>query len=276
MARKIRKQIQKFHRDADGFLGHFIGRSPYLASILDKQPNQLRPENFDAFTFSKSTHFQNYRMMPIYQRQTLATCDLKVYQDLFVYTFILENIPRGARILELGGGDSRVITSLKDDYEFWNLDKLEGQGHGPKGGAESAGFSLVRDYIGAFSTELPDHYFDLVFSISAMEHFSIDGKDMEDIFQDIQRLLKSSAWCLHCVDALIYQDHLWVHPIIAKLSSEVNGVMVETNFEKITSDNELWTIPKFAYYTRWFPIVRKPIAKFGRPFSINLFWKTSP
>jgi hypothetical protein len=73
-----------------------------------------------------------FTLMPIYQRQTLNSCDLKVYQDLFVYSFILENIPKGARILEVGGGESRIISCLKEDYEFWNLDKLEGQGQGPK------------------------------------------------------------------------------------------------------------------------------------------------
>jgi len=155
-----------------------------------KHTKVLTPENFDGFTYSKLTHFQNFRMMPIYQKQTTATCDLKVYQDLFVHTFILENIPKGARILELGGGNSRIISCLKDDYEFWNLDKLEGQGHGPKGVAESEGFTLIRDYIGAFSKELPEHSFDFVYSISAMEHFSTDEKAMTDIFQDIDRLLK--------------------------------------------------------------------------------------
>jgi hypothetical protein len=274
MPSKIRKHIQNIHREIDGLLGHFLGGSPYLISLTDQAPGKLRPENFDGFTYSKLSHFQKFRMMPIYERQTQSACDLKVYQDLFVHTFILENIPTGARILEIGGGDSRVIAGLKDDYEFWNLDKLEGQGHGPKGG-ESEGFELVRDFIGTFSNALPDHYFDFVYSISAMEHFSTDQKALEDIVQDIKRLLRSGACSLHCVDALKFQDHLWAHPIIDMLSLRFDHVRVETDFDKISSDKDLWTIPKYAYYTRWFPITKRQISTFGRPFSLNLYWKTS-
>ena len=182
MASKFRKHIQKIHRDFDGIVGHIFSRAPYLTSVVEKAPNQLEPENFHEFTFSKSSHFQNFRLLPTYRRQTLATCDLKVYQDLFVYTFILENIPKGAKILELGGGDSRIIDCLKDDYEFWNLDKIEGQGHGPKRAAKAQGFKLVRDYIGNFSTELPEQYFDFVYSISAMEHFSTEKVSLFILF----------------------------------------------------------------------------------------------
>ncbi len=276
MASKFRKHVQKFHRDFDGFLGHLLGKSPHFFSILEKKPDQLKPENFNKFTYSKLKHFQSFRLLPVYQRQTLATCDLKVYQDLFVYTFILENVPKGSKILELGGGNSRIIDCLKNEYEFWNLDKLEGQGYGPKSAMHTEGYMLVRDYIGNFSPELPERYFDFVYSISVIEHFSTDESVMKNIIDDQQRLLKNHAYCLHCADALLFQDHLWFHPIIDQLSSKIDGIKAETDFDKITSDSELWTIPKYAYYTRWFPITKKRLTAFGRPFSINLFWKTIP
>ena len=57
---------------------------------------------------------------------------LKKYQDLLVYYFILKYIPKGSKILEVGGGQSRILRRLKNDYECWNVDKLEGLGNGPK------------------------------------------------------------------------------------------------------------------------------------------------
>lgn len=271
-----REKVRTIHREVDGFIGRIFGKSGNMRSISKDRLNQINPQNFETFTFSKVPHFQDFQIMPIYQRQSPLTCDLKVYQDLFVYSFILDNIPKGARVLEIGGGESRIIACLKDDYEFWNLDKLEGQGHGPKKVVKSEGFFLVRDYIGAFSNELPDQYFDLVYSISAVEHFSTDETAIDNILQDMKRLLNRNAYCLHCVDALIFDDHLWVHPIINKITSEITDVVAETDFEIITSDQDLWKIPKYAYYSRWFPITKKWLPEFGRPFSINLLWKTSP
>jgi hypothetical protein len=100
--------------------------------------------------------------MPIYATQVTSTCDLKVYQDLLIYSFIINNLTPGSRILEIGGGESRVIECLKRDYEFWNLDKLEGKGFGPKRLLNTDGFILVKDDIGNFSKKLPETYFDLV------------------------------------------------------------------------------------------------------------------
>jgi hypothetical protein len=271
----FRKHIRSIHRNFDGVWGRFIGNSPYIKELTENSSCKLTPENFYEFTYSKTNHFNNFHLMPIYQRQTLNSCDLKVYQDLFVYSFILENIPKGAKILEVGGGESRIISCLKKDYEFWNLDKLEGQGEGPKALSEHEGFSLVKDYIGAFTKQLPDQHFDLIYSISAVEHFLTDSNVMDDIIQDFQRLQKKNAYCLHCVDALIYDDHIWMHPIINEIKSKVSGVIAETSYEKIRADQDLWALPNYAYYTRWFPITRKRIRKFGRPFSLNILWQNS-
>ncbi|MBK8551291.1 MAG: hypothetical protein IPL53_09635 [Ignavibacteria bacterium] len=35
------------------------------------------------------------------------------------------------KILEIGGGDSRILKHFSKDFECWNLDKMEGLGNGP-------------------------------------------------------------------------------------------------------------------------------------------------
>lgn len=269
----LRSNVRSLHRDFDGIWGRYFCGSPFIKDLPDESLCKIAPENFHEYRYSKTPHFKNFRIMSIYERQTSATCDLKVYQDLLVYSYILNNLPKGSRILEVGGGNSRVIDCLKDDYEFWNLDRLQGQGHGPKSISENEGFRLVKDFIGAFSEHLPENYFDLIYSISVVEHFPSDKNMMTEIIKDFTRLLKNGAGCLHCVDALLFDDHLWIHPIINEIMSEVIGVIVETDFEKIRADEELWVLPNYAYFTRWFPFAKKRIREFGRPFSLNIFWQ---
>lgn len=86
-----------------------------------------------------------------------------------MYSFISANVPRGSRILEIGGGDSRILKHFARNYECWNLDPCEGLGIGPVN-FSSPDYRIVYDYLGNGSAELPDHSFDLVFSISALEH----------------------------------------------------------------------------------------------------------
>ncbi|GAI29988.1 unnamed protein product, partial [marine sediment metagenome] len=144
-------------------------------SLSEKRPDA---DDFDDFTYSKKSHFALFKGydVELYGKSIDPdACDLKAYQDLLVFSFIKENIPRGSRILDIGGGKSRILNYFKNNYECWNLDKLEGLGNGPVA-VGSEGCRLVKDYIGCFNKELPDNYFDFVFSISALEHVPEDDE----------------------------------------------------------------------------------------------------
>jgi ubiquinone/menaquinone biosynthesis C-methylase UbiE len=235
--------------------------------------HKLTIQNFGDFSFSKLSHFSQFEPVSMYASQTPRSCDLKVYQDLFMYTFILNNIKPGSRLLEIGGGDSRMIAWLKNDYEIWNLDKLEGRGFGPKNLSEPTGFRLVKDYIGAFSSELPDHYFDLVFSISTIEHIPEDQTTVDRCILDIERLLAQQGISIHCVDAFLHTDHIVVHPLVKQILKQNKSARTILDFETISNDTDLWRLPVYAYYTRWFPLTKRRLKLFGRPFSINVVWQ---
>ena len=120
-------------------------------------------------------------------RKNMGNVDLKTYQDLLVMRFIQDYIPKGSRILDVGGGNSRMLKHFHKTYECWNLDKLEGIGNGPQA-VKDVPYKLVRAYMGDFSNELPENYFDLVFSISALEHVpENDRKIHNNIIDDIAR-----------------------------------------------------------------------------------------
>jgi len=269
----FRNKLKIIHRKIDSIVGSLFGRHTLLRYSPQKSTHKFNFDNFNQYSYSKLSHFTQFNTLSIYNKQTPSTCDLKVYQDLFIYNFIIDNIPKGSKILEIGGGDSRIVSCLKNEYEFWNLDKLEGEGYGPKLNFNTYGYYLIQDYIGSFSKQLPENFFDFVFSVSVIEHFPEDAKSINNIILDFQRILKKNAISLHCVDSLLFNDHLWVHPIIFNLKSEFINGNFETNFEVIKNDRDLWTLSKYAYYTRWFPITLKKMDEFGQPFSLNIYWK---
>lgn len=270
---KLKQQIRHFHLFIDGLVGQIFSNQGTLEKISETPHKKILPNQFSNFKYSRTEHFKLFHVLPLHAKQSPATCDLKVYQDALIYTFILDNIPEGSRLLEIGGGESRIINELKGKYEIWNLDKLEGVGFGPKELIIANGFQLVQDYIGNFSPSLPNSSFDLVFSVSTIEHIPKDRETIENAIADIMRLLKPGGFSLHCIDALLYSDHFFVHPFVSKVFGKNIIDYEEITFEELTNNNQIWLLPAYAFYTRWFHLVKETMPKFGYPFSINVLWQ---
>ena len=266
----IRNTIKKLHRTLDGVIGRIFSPKKPLFKLDKSQTLNHNLEFYKSMPYSREDHFPFFHLMPIYRNQNASTCDLKVYQDLFIYSFIKDHMPKGANILEIGGGDSRIIKTLMNDYKFWNLDMLEGAGHGPKEINLTHNFVLVQDNIGNFSKDLSADFFDLVFSISVIEHFPEDEESLSNIIDDMKRVTKKGGYWVHCVDSIFFSDHIWIHPMIPKMVNHVDDYDIGEIKKNIQHDKSLWVLPKFAYYTRWFQKTHKSSKSFGNPFSINL------
>jgi SAM-dependent methyltransferase len=128
---------------------------------------------------------------------------LKEIQDGYALS-VLSGV-KGKRILEMGGGNSRVLQILAPDNECWNVDKLEGQHLGPtaRNFVSVSGVKLVRAFMGDFAKELPDNYFDYVFSISVVEHVP-EGEAMDNMFRDVARVLKPDGMAFHAIDIYLF------------------------------------------------------------------------
>ncbi len=124
---------------------------------------------------------------------------LKGIQDGFAREMLRE--AQGWKIAEVGGGESRVLEKLAQNNECWNLDKFEGVGVGPTEAPELKNVKIVPVYLGEFSPELPEGYFDAVFSISVLEH--VATAKMNDCFRDMARLLKPGGLCFHAIDVYL-------------------------------------------------------------------------
>ncbi|WP_428407557.1 SAM-dependent methyltransferase [Hyphococcus sp.] len=121
---------------------------------------------------------------------------LKHIQDTFILA-ALENV-EGCKILEFGGGHSRLLRSLGKKNECWNADKFEGVGAGPTRLLQQRGVKTVKTFIGDFDERLPDGYFDYVFSISVMEHVPLNG--LAATFADCARILKPGGALIQAID----------------------------------------------------------------------------
>jgi ubiquinone/menaquinone biosynthesis C-methylase UbiE len=237
------------------------------------------PANIAEFSYSKLSHFELFRGLP-FQSYNVGDpnpeiCDLKVYQDYLMYCFIKHNIAPGSRILEVGGGDSRILKFFAHDYECWNADKCEGLGNGPIQ-FTSPHYHIVYDYVGSFNQELPDKHFDFVFSISALEHTPEDATIRANVLKDINRVLKPGCPSFHCFDAILRKNgRSWVNGLIPYLYANASPLTRFVPLAEIDVDPDTYAMSQQAYDANWKPITKDRYEDFGRAFSVNVYW-TAP
>ena len=129
--------------------------------------------------------------------------ELKDVQDAFLMSR-LKGI-NGATILEVGGGNSRILPNLSPINECWTVDRFEGKGRGPIYAPKIKGVRTVCAYMGEFSSELESNYFDFVISVSVVEHVSLDTLDT--FFKDCARVLKPGGHMIHAIDTYLFDSH---------------------------------------------------------------------
>lgn len=233
-------------------------------------------EDFQSFAVARQAHWTRFAdlAMELYGRSLdPAACDLKYYQDLLALAFIRDNIPPGSRLLEVGGGNSRVLAHLARTYECWNVDRFEGVGNGPLK-AREAGYRIVRGYMGDFSPELPQDFFDLVFSISTLEHVpDQDTTHLDAVLGDMDRVLRPGGLSLHSLDILLKPEGVWTNRILPRIYETRPTLAAWIPLEELARDPGLYTMTQEAYAAGWESLTGQPYATFGRPTSANVLWR---
>ena len=127
---------------------------------------------------------------------------LKSIQDAvaFKYLYPLEN----QKIAEVGGGDSRILEYLYNKNECYNIDYFEGADGGPKGEVKIEKVRNIIAHLGEFSDQLQSDYFDVIFSVSVVEH--VPYPNLDDFYKDCHRILKPGGKMIHLIDAYIEED----------------------------------------------------------------------
>jgi hypothetical protein len=162
--------------------------------------------------------------------------DIKSAQDGWVLSMIgnAENM----KVAEVGGSESRVLPVLNLKNECWNIDRLEGaDGGGHYRASMSSHTRVVRSHLGEFSRDIPDNYFDYVFSISVIEH--LPASTMADFFMDMARIMRPGGKAFHAIDFYISDvASAEVAKTISALFSSARAaglVMIDSN--KIDAEN---------------------------------------
>ncbi len=129
---------------------------------------------------------------------------LKAAGTLFCAAKIVALAPR--RVLEIGPGwNTHFDSHFGAELEYWMIDDATsiGETDASKEKFEAAVRSrqhtrFVRGFLGDFLPELPDEYFDLVFSISTIEHVPPGQK--QKFYRDMFRVLKPGGYIAHSID----------------------------------------------------------------------------
>jgi hypothetical protein len=137
----------------------------------------------------------------------LATLnDLKDAQRPWAVKAVLNCLPPGSRLLEIGGGDPVTASTLVAlGYDVTICDPFDGRGNGP------VEFEIYRsrypevNFVRAlFTPEVartyPNH-FDGIFSVSVLEH--VAGEHLTNVYAATQMSLKPGGYSIHVVDHVL-------------------------------------------------------------------------
>jgi hypothetical protein len=132
--------------------------------------------------------------------------DLKNAQRPWAAKAILANVPPPARLLEIGGGEPIVSGFLSElGYDVTLVDPYDGFGNGPtdyqRYVAQFPHVKIVREYFRPGLPGLTPQSFDVIFSISVLEHIPPDS--LPECFDAIAAFLAPAGTSIHCFDFIL-------------------------------------------------------------------------
>ena len=116
----------------------------------------------------------------------LEPWQLKRIQDAVIADYL--NGCAKKKIAEIGGGDTRILEWLSPDNEVFNIEPFEGAGNGPLGKIGHKGVNNIYCLIGESKKHIEGEAFDIVFSVSVVEHIVND--EFDRFINDCYRILK--------------------------------------------------------------------------------------
>lgn len=132
--------------------------------------------------------------------------DLKDVQRPWVLKTISARVPKGTRLLEIGGGDPWVANLLSNQgYEVSIVDPYDGRDNGPSNIAHfRRTYPRIRFIQGLFPTAIEpklEGQFDAIYSISVLEH--VPSSEIRNAGDGISRFLTPGGLSVHAVDHVL-------------------------------------------------------------------------
>lgn len=124
---------------------------------------------------------------------------LKDIQDAIACSHLRES--QGLDIAEIGAGHSRLIELLAKENRCTAIDEYKGFGGGPKTKPNIANVRFAECMIGNSQDVIPAQSFDVLYSVSVVEHVAIEG--LAQFFLDCHRILRPGGKMVHLIDAYV-------------------------------------------------------------------------
>jgi len=169
---------------------------------------------------------------PFYPLSAL-TKDLKDEQRCWAIRAVLNKVPRGGRVLEIGAGNPYVSETLRRlGYDMTIVDPYEGHGGGPtnfdKLKSNFPKINFIRTFFSSGCTnEITDGSFDAIISVSVLEH--ITPENLSEIGLGIRQYLRQGGVSIHAVDFPI------LGPGFERRCNHLDVINEEIVFQKIDS-----------------------------------------
>lgn len=141
---------------------------------------------------------------------------------------------KGKRVADIGSSQGRIIRHLAKHNECFCIDGLVDHTGGVSQLPKIPGAANIVATIGEFSKDVPENFFDVIYSISVVEH--VPDAMCDDFFRDCARMLKSGGEMMHLIDLYVESDPAGNAAMNDRL--ELYRRAFELGFERI-SDEEL-------------------------------------
>lgn len=227
----------------------------------------------DEFTYSRRKHIEEFKKagfdMDVYGKEIDPEyCDVKVYQNLLVYSLAKNSLKPGSRILEIGNNISPVTAVLAKAFDC-SLLPLEKASQ-----AVAEGVKTLDAEIGISSSSLPGNEYDLIYSLSSFgQEREGDLQNYDAKFGEIMRLLTPGGFAVVSVITLKKDPLIWSPEILRHFFGKGNTVNSFVPMMKVSVDEDLFHMSEKYYSDNWQKSTKKTFYKFGKPFAYTCFLK---
>lgn len=131
--------------------------------------------------------------------QPTSKWHLKDIQDAVCYDYLRGKA--GLDIAEIGAGHSRLLPEIAKYNRCYAIDEYKGHDGGPKSRPELPNVTFFDCKIGGSQHLIRDESFDILFSVSVVEHITSDS--LEKFFFDCRRIMKKGGLMIHLIDVYV-------------------------------------------------------------------------
>jgi len=257
-------------------------RKPPMKSLVSEIATGSEPKaeikatinNFDEFTYSKKSHFEYFNKEGLDidlsgNTVNIDYCDLKMYQEMLVYSVIRNNLTNGSRILEIGNNYPLLLSKIKNNFECTEFHtSMEEMKFFPE--SYKADINFSKGELSEGRNDLKSDYYDLVFCISNLGNATTDQSVFQGIEAEIMRVLKKGGISVLCFPANWKEPSVMLPDMLKYLIDSKESLNEYVPGLLITLDSDLFHISEKFYTEKWEPHTGKSYGDFGKPFSYNL------